>query len=162
MRADTIAPPSIRLHHDLDAMLPVVTKLLISFGSLVEIDAVRDHETRIDIPALNTLQKPLHVTRSVRLPHFESQTFGERRADRKLIDHSGVYPGNRDRAARPAGLDRLAQCMRTVGFQPQRLFGSIIQRIGGLAMGLHPHSIDAGIRSAASGHFFELLYRVNV
>src|SRR6185312_4988122 len=104
----------MRLHHDLDAAIFFLTERLVHFRRLIECDAMRDDERRIDLATLDPLQKSRHVLVHMGLTHLERQPFRERRTEREFVEPSTVDAGDRDGATLAARANRLAKRMRPI------------------------------------------------
>src|SRR5690349_2793554 len=92
----------------------------IGLRRLVQRKPMRDDERWIDVSALDPFQQQRHVFGYVCLSHLKCQTFGERGPDWKFVNQSAVYSGDRNRACFAAGLNRLAECVRTVRLETNR------------------------------------------
>src|SRR5690606_14553391 len=103
-------------------------------------------------------QEPLHVC----LTHLESQPLVEGRAEGNLVEQATIDPGQGDDASFSTGLDRLSQHGRAVRLQSHGLLRLVISSGNSEAVGFESDCIDAGIGSAASGHFSEGLENVFV
>src|SRR5436190_11636882 len=116
-RSDIPLPPVAALawlHDDLDARVLLLAERPVHVRRVVETDAVRDEERRIDVAALDAREQLRHVLVHVRLSHLERQALGERRAERELVEPAAVDAGDRDDAAFAAARDRLPQRVRAV------------------------------------------------
>src|ERR1041385_3946004 len=69
-------------HHNLDALLLLVPEDAIHLRRVLQRGAVRDHERRVDLAALDALHQGPRVVVHVRLAHLQREAFGERGADR--------------------------------------------------------------------------------
>src|SRR4051812_5191201 len=66
------------LQHDLDAVVLLVPERLVCASSVLEREAVRDDERRVDLTPLHPLEQWPHVLVDVRLAHLERQALVER------------------------------------------------------------------------------------
>src|SRR3974377_2434502 len=94
------------------------------------------------------------------LSHSQGQSLAKGGSERDSVQKSAVNTGNRDHAAFSADLQDLSQYQGPVESKPQRLLGLVHVSVNGVALRLHTHSVDTGVRSAASGHGFEGLDQV--
>src|SRR5262245_10269346 len=117
---------------------------------------VRDDARRVDLAFEDLVQQWFHVSVDVSLSTPKRQTLCERGSNRKLVYKSSIYSGYGNRPALSTGHDRLTQRIGSIRFEHQSLLRIVVDCSGREAMGFHPHSIDAGIGSAAACQF---LYR---
>src|SRR5437868_9331062 len=115
-----------RLEHDLDAIVLLVQEDVIAFGRVVEPHAVRDNEARIDLALLDPFEQRFQIALHVALTALDRNRAVHQRAHRKLIDEPAVDPYDRDRTAIGAGENRLADGVRPVVFQLQRLLRAVV------------------------------------
>ena len=85
---------SLRLQHHLDALVLVIAEQAIGSGRVLERQAMRDDERRIDFTALNPFEQRLHVSHHVRLTHSECQALLKRRTERNLVEEPAVHAGD--------------------------------------------------------------------
>src|SRR5262249_53238561 len=104
-----------------------------------------DDERRIDIASADLLQQGTHVFMHMRLSHFQSQTFGERDAKRKLDGKTRVITRDRDCAILSAGVNGLSKRMQAVGVENDCVLGAIIDGNGWCAVIFHTDSVDARV-----------------
>jgi len=95
------------------------------------------------------------IALDVRLSRLDRQGLVHHRAEREVVDATGVDAGNRERAALPAALDRLAEHVGPVVLQPHPLFDPV----GGGAetgpVGLGADRVDAAVGPPAAGHLHQ-------
>src|SRR6185295_9063750 len=104
----------MRLQHYLDALILLVAEDLVGLRGVVEREAVRDDERRVNLTAFDAAEQRLHVLHHVCLPHPERESLLERGAKGNLVEESAVDAGNGDDAALTAGVNRLAQRGRAI------------------------------------------------
>src|SRR5687767_11509412 len=76
------------LEHDLDALVALLLEYLVGMRRLVERNAVRDDEGRVDVAVTDVLQEAAHVARHVRLAHLEGEGLGEGGAEVHLVEEA--------------------------------------------------------------------------
>src|SRR5437660_4428879 len=84
--------------HNLDTVVFFVPEDFVAVGSILQVQAMRDDEGWIDIAMFDAFQQGTQVGMHIGLPHFEGQSFGKGRTDVELIDHTAIYPWDRDLA----------------------------------------------------------------
>src|SRR5947209_2991054 len=99
---------SVRLHHDLDAAVLLVTECLVEVRPLFQRRAMRDHEGGIDLAFFDSLEQRRQIVLHRRLRHAERQPAFDRRAHRDSIDEATIEANDRNRAEVAAAMDRLA------------------------------------------------------
>src|SRR4029453_13275112 len=103
---------------DLLAVVLLVLEDLEAAFRLGERQAVGDDPGRIDLSALDALQKRLHVALHVALPGTQGPRPVHPRPGGKLVQQTAVHADHRDHAAAAARQDRLAQRVRAFGLRP--------------------------------------------
>src|SRR5436305_175657 len=89
----------LRLQHDLDAVVFLVVEEPVAIGRVIEAQAMRDDEARIDLAVLDAFQQRLHVPMHVTLAGLDRQRAIHHRAHRKLVDEAAVDADHRYRPA---------------------------------------------------------------
>src|SRR5690606_28434856 len=150
----------------LDATVMLVAEGLVHLRPLLEADAVGDDEARVDLAFLDALEQVVGPAVDVGLAHAEGQALVHRRAERNLVDQPAIHAGNGNDPGRAADIDHLAQHVRAVRLQHQRLLGAVVHGVDGARrMCLHAHRVDAFFRALAPGQLgqaFEHAFLVEI
>ena len=151
------------LEHHLDAAIFFVPERLVGRGGIVERDAMRDDERRVDDPRLDLFQQWLGVTRHVRLAHSEGDAFVHRGAKRDLVQQANVDARDRDGAGLPAAHDRFTEHVRAIRPQHHGGFRLVQDRVEtAAAVRFGPDRIDTAVRPATVGHLHETVIDLHV
>src|SRR3569833_665068 len=116
---------------------------------------MRNDKTGIDIAVFDTFQQGLHVAVYVALTGANGERTIHQRAYRKLVEEAAVHAHYRYCAAITTSHDGLAQRDRPIRFGHHRLLRTVVGVHCAVTVGFHAARVDASIRTAAAGHFFQ-------
>src|SRR5581483_3494215 len=153
---------SLRLEDHLRAVVLLVDEHRVAAWRVVEWQAVRDDEARVDVAVLDPLEERPEVALDVRLTGLDRDRAVHDGSERHLVEEAAVDAGDGYRAAVPARHERLAKRDRTVGLEHQRLLHAVVHAEEARHVPLETDGVDARVGAPAAGHVEERLVDVRL
>jgi len=121
---------------------------------LAQFETMSDHETRIDFAALDSIKQALPIMLYVALSGSHGEAAVHERTHGELIDEPALDSNDGDDSSITASHDGFTQRDRPITLGHHGLLNAIVRVDEAVcAMSLEAYGIDAGIGTAASGHF---------
>src|SRR5689334_4107465 len=121
---------------------------------------MRDDEAGVDLAVLYSIEERTHVAMHVRLARLDRQRAIDDGAHREFVDVAAIDARDGNRSAAAAGKNRLAQRHRPIRLEHHRLLYAIVGALEARRVTFHADGVDAGVRTAATGHLLEGLEHV--
>src|SRR6185312_1246264 len=129
---------------------------IVSARRILERKSMCGEIRRVQFAFRCVVQQTCHVSLAVLLRAAHRQPLVHNDADWELV-HYSVDAQDRQRSTLAADHDGLTQRLAAVCFETQRLLHAVVCVPDTGSVSLHSHSIDAGVRTASTGHFLERL-----
>ena len=144
------------LHDHFDAAVLFGSERFVEFRAFFKCRSMGDDERRIDFTLLDAFEKLGQIVLDRCLGHAEGEAAVDGRSHRNFVEQPAVNADNRDGPEVTATVDRLPKNMRSVRSHERRDLDAVDDGVeAGAGVRLGADGIDAGVRTAAVGHFLD-------